>query len=82
MTRTLQHGGPIRSSTGSTGLTRTDHPFRMRNLPSDKDEWHSWVIIHEKISCYHQPEKFPGRPARFASQSHFPCSAALQLQRG
>lgn len=52
-TKTLKHGVSIRrvaqaAPMASTGLTRTHGPFRMRNLLSHKDEWHSWVITHTK----------------------------------
>lgn len=52
-TKTLKHGVPIRrvaqaAPRASTGLTWTHGPFRMRNLLSHKDEWHSWVITHTK----------------------------------
>lgn len=87
-TKTLKHSVPTRgvaqaAARASTGLTRTHGPFRMRKLPSHKDERHSWMITHTKKSPVTTSLRNSLGPLlRFASRAAFPVLCALQLQRG
>lgn len=84
-TKTLKHGVPIRrvAPRASTGLTWTHGPFRMRNLLSHKDEWHSWVITHTKKKPVITSLRNSLAPLIVLHpRPHFPCSTAPQLQRG